>query len=79
MPTLTIKITCGENTCAGKSGVVFCKFVGVLPLAKGHCCRLFPDGDFPFTELRDRDGWLQRCDGCMNAARPPEATHAKSA
>lgn len=71
MPTLTIPIECGADTCASEPGK-FCRFVGSRSFGQRFVCRLFPTKTESFTPLAERDGWLQRCDQCKAAERPQE-------
>jgi len=66
--TLTLKIECGPTTCASEPGA-FCSFVGSREFGTQPLCTLFPDAEYPYSRLRDIDGWLQRCRACMEAER----------
>jgi len=68
--TLTVKIKCGEKTCASKPGK-FCSYVGTAGLKAIPVCRLFPTADNSYTVLKttggDPLGWLLRCPECLKA------------
>jgi len=68
MKTLTVKVRCGENTCAESPGV-FCPFVGTRKMGTVYVCLLFPSEDRASTDLReDRPGGsLQRLAVCRTA------------
>lgn len=63
---LDLTIECGQDTCASEPGE-FCQFTTTRPGSFGRkaYCRLF------FTDLYDKDGWLQRCSACkkLNVTR----------
>lgn len=72
MKTITLKIECGETTCASKSGK-FCQFLGSKKFGSIAVCMLFPtknptpnnDG---LTVLEENEnGWIARCDQCLAA------------
>ena len=65
---LSFEITCGESTCAYESGK-FCKFIGTVQLGTVPVCRLFCDGYSSYTILKEKDGWVQRCDECLKKAK----------
>ena len=64
---LNIEIDCGDKTCASKVGK-FCKFVGHKKFGQISLCILFPDSktDEIYTILEDEDGWIQRCQACLD-------------
>jgi len=62
---LRIYIRCGESTCASEPGK-FCGYLGVRKFGREWVCMLFPS-DQPYTRLHDKDGWIQRCDACVEA------------
>ena len=66
MPTLKIKIVCGEETCASEPGV-FCSFLGASHFGTRPGCRLFP-GEESHTPLKEKDGLVQRCPACLDAS-----------
>lgn len=61
---IKFEIDCGETTCAIVPGK-FCKFVGAARFGTIPVCRLFSSSNDSYTELIDKDGWLQRCDSCL--------------
>ena len=64
MGQITIDINCGKTTCASKPGE-FCQFFGTMRFGTVPLCRLFPSIGDTFTELHEKDGWVQRCDSCL--------------
>lgn len=65
---IKIEIECGERTCASEPGV-WCKMIGTKIYGSRWVCTLFQDKDGrTFTELEDKDGWIQRCPACLEAA-----------
>jgi len=60
---LTIEVECGEKTCSSKPGQI-CKYMkfGKIPV----CC-LFPSEQETFTQLEEKDSWIQRCKSCINS------------
>ena len=63
MITLQIKIEAGETTCAKEPGK-FCQFFGTMRFGTFPICTLFPSDHDVFTELKEKDGWVQRCADC---------------
>ena len=61
---LSIKINSGNLTCANMPGK-FCVFLGAVKFGLVPVCRLFPSTDRSYTFLEDKDGWVQRCDECL--------------
>lgn len=55
----TIKFEHGAKTCASEPGV-FCKWQGTMGFGMRNVCMLF---DQAF--LLAKDGWLQRCEQCI--------------
>ena len=56
------EIRCGETTCASEPGV-FCGELGAKSFGtKPHCLHF----DEP---LYEKDGWVQRCDRCLQAEK----------
>lgn len=72
--TINIQIESGENTCAVEPGK-FCRFVGTTNFGTKHICMLFPNENpgardqGAYTVLKEKDGWLQRCDACKLSAK----------
>lgn len=72
MKTLQIQIDCGETTCAREPGK-FCEFFGTRRFGTTPVCMLFPQADpnphnqGASTDLKGKDGWIQRCSACMEA------------
>lgn len=64
MKTITIKIDCGETTCASEPGV-FCKQLGSRSFGQRPWCMLF---DKELFEDKP-DGWLQRCNECLEKVK----------
>lgn len=60
----TIKIDCGETTCASAPGA-FCKYVGTKSFGTKFVCMFFRQKNGDETRLHDKDGWLQRDVVCM--------------
>jgi len=66
------EIDCGEKTCASEPGK-FCEFLGTQRFGTIPLCLLFPQSNpepgtsASATPLKDRGGWLQRCEACLNA------------
>ena len=65
MNILKINVNCGNTTCASESGVL-CEFVSTRHFGTQFVCSLFPTTDCLFTELKNVDGWLQRCQDCLD-------------
>lgn len=63
-----IPIICGETTCGTGSGM-FCEYVGTRRLGTEWICRLFPTEEDSYTQLEDKESWLQRCKMCLETAR----------
>ena len=68
MKTLKINIECGETTCAKAPGE-FCSFMGSMRFGTIPICSLFPSDRDTYTELRDQDGWVQRCQQCLELSK----------
>ena len=64
---LKIAVESGPTTCAVSLGK-FCKYVITSHWGTVFFCSLFFDGR-AFVELRDVDGWLQRCPACLEAEK----------
>ena len=64
MKSITLKVDCGETTCASTPGN-FCQFFGTMRFGTVPLCRLFPSIGDTFTELHEKDGWVQRCASCI--------------
>ena len=62
--TLELTIDCGDTTCASEPGK-FCRFFGTRRMGTEFVCRLFPTTEDSFTPLEDKDGWVQRCEACL--------------
>jgi len=62
--TLFIEIECGEKTCASESGK-FCPFMSTRRYGTEWVCALFPTEIMFFTDLEEKEGWIQRCDECL--------------
>lgn len=62
---ITLEINCGKKTCASEPGK-FCKFFGTKMLGQFPVCCLFPGADTSYTTLEEVDGWVQRCEECLN-------------
>ena len=71
---LEIEIDCGDTTCASAPGK-FCRFAGARRWGTVPVCLLFPDQNpsrqnvSGHTGLDDKDGWVQRCQGCLDAEK----------
>lgn len=69
---IIIKINCGDFTCASEPEN-FCKFIGSRKFGTMPVCLLFPSvsGNYrrseSSTDLNDKDGWVQRCQACIDA------------
>lgn len=63
MPVLKIEICCGEKTCAREPGR-FCRFLGASHFGTRPECLLFPS-EASHTPLKEKDGWVQRCEACL--------------
>lgn len=57
---LNIQINCGNTTCASKPGE-FCEQLYASNFGTKPVCHLFND-----TPLYEHNGWLQRCEECLN-------------
>jgi len=66
--TITRTIVCSETTCASERGK-FCDYVGTRRFGSERVCTAF-EGE-PIR-LYDHDGWLQRCDACLEAEKGGE-------
>ena len=67
MATLRIEVNCGETTCAVRPGE-FCAYAGSTHFGQRWVCRLFPSDTGSYTTLGTINGWLQRCQACLDAA-----------
>ena len=63
---LAIEIKCGEKTCAKEPGK-FCEMFGTVRFGQIPICRLFPSEDAAYTKLKEKDGWVLRCEQCIKA------------
>lgn len=63
---IQIKITCGEKTCASEPGK-FCEFMGSRKFGNIPICTLFPSTYEVITDLKEIEGWVQRCEACLNS------------
>ena len=68
---LEIEISCGRTTCATEPGK-FCRFTGTARFGTITVCSLFPSDKHSYTELKDVDGWIIRCEDCMNGEKNGE-------
>lgn len=68
---LTFDIECGEKTCAMEPGK-FCRFLGSRMCGTISVCMLFPSNEKngSGTDLKDQDGWVQRCPACLTSGTP---------
>jgi len=66
--TLNIVIDCGEKTCASEPGV-FCQRLLTTHFGTRWVCGAFFDKECSPVVLHEdhEDGWLQRCDQCLEA------------
>lgn len=65
---VTFPIDCGDTTCASKPGK-FCRFYGSRNFGQVPVCTLFPAERGWFTDLPEKDGWVQRCPACLEAEK----------
>lgn len=56
-----LEIECGEKTCASEPGK-FCSQMSSKKYGTIPWCSFFD------VELFEKDGWIQRCEDCMNKA-----------
>lgn len=56
---ITFETECGEKTCAAKPRQ-FCRFFGSKNFGQDAWCMWFN------CEIRDKDGWVQRCQQCLD-------------
>jgi len=63
---LKLSIDVGSTTCASEPGK-FCPYFGSMKFGCISCCCLFPSRDRAYTILYDKDGWVQRCQACLDA------------
>jgi hypothetical protein len=61
---LKIEIECSHVTCASKPGK-FCRYVGITHFGSQYVCMLFSSNDNSHTKLKEKDGWLLRCNECI--------------
>jgi len=62
---IQIEFECGEKTCAYAPGK-FCRFLKTSHFGTRYQCSLFVDEDrLPVAILEGEDGWLQRCEECL--------------
>jgi len=64
---ITRTIVCGETTCASEPGK-FCDYVAAQRFGTRPVCTAF-EGE---PRLYDHDGWLQRCQACLDAEKESE-------
>lgn len=57
---INVVVRCGEKTCASEPGV-FCPHLGAKGFGTKPWCLHFGE------ELHDKDGWVQRCEKCLQA------------
>ncbi len=65
--TASETIDCGKKTCASEPGK-FCRFIGSRKFGQIAICTLFvAEGrkGMEFVMLDERDGWVIRCDQCI--------------
>ena len=62
---LHLIIEAGEGTCASKPGQ-FCRYLRVANFGTRYLCGLFSEPDGAQQQLREKDGWIQRCDDCLS-------------
>ena len=62
---LHLIIEAGEGTCASKPGQ-FCRYLRVANFGTRYLCGLFSEPDGAQKQLREKDGWIQRCDDCLS-------------
>lgn len=65
------EIECGEKTCASKPGA-FCHYFGTQNFGQQPVCLLFRGEEGQILKLKEKDGWVQRCDPCLEATTPTE-------
>lgn len=63
---LQIEIDCGETTCASEPGK-FCRWRGSRGFGTVPICALFATKNDTYTDLEDMDGWVRRCQQCLDA------------
>jgi hypothetical protein len=64
---IEIIIEHGGETCA-VSPEKFCKYFGIIYFGTIPVCRLFPSyDDNSHTFLKEKYGWIQRCEACIKA------------
>lgn len=65
MKTYTVNVNCGTQTCATEPGQ-FCDHLGVTNFGVRAVCKLFQTTCGQDVVLKDKDGWLQRCQQCLD-------------
>jgi hypothetical protein len=72
MTVLKINIKCGKTMCASQPGE-FCEYLGSRRYGTTPVCMLFPQADpnphnvGGTTDLQDVDGWVRRCQMCLDS------------
>lgn len=66
---LKIEIRCGEKTCASEPRK-FCNFFGTRHFGQKSCCLLYTDHGSPLELFENEDGWISRCQPCLDQLDP---------
>jgi len=62
---LVLPITCGEKTCGDGLGEM-CEFVRQHGFGTRFLCGIYSQDPEGYTRyLKDKDGWLMRCEECL--------------
>lgn len=61
----SVEFECGEKTCAVEPGK-FCRFVVNSNFGRKFFCSAFFDSDRSHQVLEDKNGWLMRCQQCLD-------------
>jgi len=69
--TITFKIDCGTKTCVDETNTnKKCWFLGSKCFGTVPVCMLFRGDNGDEIELKEINGWRQRCEECLTKALP---------